>query len=397
MLQAGYGIFFARFQGGTIDNLFTTGNGKVQTSVSLSNTQAPQLAAGPVFPNRLAAIPTGGSVSAASIQMLAPDLKTPYSEQGNIAIQRQLMTDTALTVSYIWSRGVQLYGVRDLNMPTATTNYTYTINDASGSAVGSYTTPVLIGSRPDTRYGTVAYAENGVNSYYNGLAIELNKRFSHGFQAFAAYTWSHEIDDGQSYGESTNNLWLNGATYWLNNGDYKGDKGSGTLDQRHRFTLSWVWAPTFTTRSGAFFKYVVNNWQLSSITTMASGHPYGSTQVYLNDKPVTGMFGYSMNGTGFSYRVPWLPVNNYVLPPSYRSDARLSKVLPFGERYKLYLNFEMFNIANTWSATGFTNSRMYNETKGVLNPAALYIPSADYGSPDGTQARRMQISARFTF
>ena len=33
VLQAGYGMFYARFQGGTIDNLFTTGNGVYQTVV----------------------------------------------------------------------------------------------------------------------------------------------------------------------------------------------------------------------------------------------------------------------------------------------------------------------------------------------------------------------------
>ncbi len=37
VLQAGYGMFYARFQGGTIDNLFTTGNGLYQTSVSLTD------------------------------------------------------------------------------------------------------------------------------------------------------------------------------------------------------------------------------------------------------------------------------------------------------------------------------------------------------------------------
>ena len=62
VLQAGYGMFYARFQGGTLDNLFTSGNGVYQTSVSLAATQAPQLAAGPVFPNALTSIPTGGSV-----------------------------------------------------------------------------------------------------------------------------------------------------------------------------------------------------------------------------------------------------------------------------------------------------------------------------------------------
>ena len=400
VLQAGYGMYYARFQGGTIDNLFTSGNGKVQTSVSLSRTQAAQLAAGPVFPNSLAAIPTGGSVSAASIQMVDPNLKTPYSEQGNIGIQRQLASDLSLSANYIWSRGVQLYGVRDLNMPTTTTNYTYTMDDASGNPVGTYTTPVTTGPRPDTRYGTVGYADNGVTSFYNGLAVQVTKRLSHGLQGLASYTWSHEIDDGQSYGESTNNLFLSNPNYWLINGNYKADKGSGTLDQRHRFVLSWLWAPTFTHRNGAFYKYVVNNWQLSSITTMASGHPYGSTIVYLTDTPVTGMLSnFSLSGQGLSSRVPWGTVNNYYYPAMYRSDARLSKVLPIGERCNLSLNLEVFNLANTWSATGYSSNRAYSETKGVITPTPqlLYVPNAAYASPDGTEARRMQISARFTF
>ncbi|MGA2270357.1 MAG: TonB-dependent receptor [Bryobacteraceae bacterium] len=400
VIQGGYGMFFARFQGGTIDNLFTTGNGKYQTSVSLAATQAAQLAAGPVFPNTLTAIPTGGSVSAASIQMLAPNLKTPYSEQGNIGIQRQLRSDVSMTVSYIWSRGVQLYGVRDLNLPATTTNFTYTINDPNGSQVGTYTVPVMTGKRPDTRYGTVAYAENGVNSYYNGLAVQVNKRFTHGFQANLSYTWSHEIDDGQSYGESTNNLWLSGPSYWLNNGNYKADKGSGTLDQRQRFALSWVWVPTFTHRTDVFSKYVVNGWQLSSITAMGTGYPYGSTIAYLSDTPVTGMFSnYSLNGSGLSSRVPWQQVDNYRYPSMYRSDARLSKIIPIRERARLYLNFEVFNLANTWAATGFSSNRAYSEAKGVITatPQLLYIPSAAAMPPDGTEARRMQISGRITF
>ncbi len=46
-----------------------------------------------------------------------------------------------------------------------------------------------------------------------------------------------------------------------------------------------------------------------------------------------------------------------------------------------------------------TSQEYLESTKGVLTltPTAFGIGSADGGFPDGTQARRLQISARFSF
>ncbi|HMC61500.1 MAG TPA: TonB-dependent receptor, partial [Candidatus Solibacter sp.] len=398
VLRAGYGMFTSRFLGSVIDNLFTN-NGVLQSAITLNNTNAAQLAAGPVFPNALATAPTGGSLGASSLQFLDPHLRTPYSEQGTVAIERELLKDLGLTASYIWSRGIQLYGVRDLNLPQlSSTNFTYTIADAGGNPTGSYTTPMYLGNRPDPRYGAIYQDENGVNSYYNALAVQLRKRFSHGFTTDVSYTWSHEIDDGQSNGSGA--LFFSSANNWLFNGNYKADKGSGSLDQRHRLVFSFVWAPTFTHRDGAFFKYFVNNWQLSSITSMQSGRPFNSPSVRVTDTPVPGMFSnFNLDGSGLNGRVPFLPVNSIYTPPQYHADVRLSKIVPIKERVKLYLNFEAFNISNSWAATGFTSAQAYSEAKGVLTatPQLLNIPSSDGGFPDGTQARRMQTGVRIVF
>ena len=53
---------------------------------------------------------------------------------------------------------MQLYSERDLNLPTTTTNFTYTIDDQQRQPIGTYTTPVLLSAptsngRPDTRFG----------------------------------------------------------------------------------------------------------------------------------------------------------------------------------------------------------------------------------------------------
>ena len=397
VLRAGYGMFYARFLAGLLENLYAS-NGVYTVSDSLNSTNSAQLAAGPVFPNVLAAPPTGATVAASTLQIAAPNLKTPYSQQGTFAIERQLGSDIALTASYIWSRGTQLYGITDVNAPAMSGFTTYTIADANGNPTGSFSTPVYVNPRPNTKYGAVYETTNGVDSYYNGLAVTAQKRFSHGFQALASYTWSHEIDDGQ--GAVTSAIFFSSpfSTY---NGNYRYDQGSGLLDQRHRFAFSFVWEPVITHRDGAFFKYVVNNWQLSSITSLSAGRPNGSLTIRTLDSPITGALSSSfIDGFPGNSRVPFFPVNSLYTPPHYQDDVRLSKMIPFGENHpmKLFINFEAFNISNTISFSGLT-SQAYTEKGHVLTltPAAYGVGNADGGFPDGTEARRLQFSLRFMF
>ena len=399
MIRAGFGTFFARLVGGIVEDTLI-GQGLFQTSISLSATNPTQLAAGPVFPNALASVPTGASVAASSLQFTAPNLKTPYSEQGQITVERQLARDMVLSVAGIWSHGVNLYGTTDLNAPALGPNFTYAINDANGNKVGSFTTPVYLNPRPNTKYAGVYETTNGVSSFYDALAVTFDKRFSHGFQSLASYTWSHAIDDGQ--GSSTNAVFTGSTGNWTYNGNYGYDKGSSNNDQRQRFVYSFIWSPTFTHHEGMFFKYVVNNWQLSSIMTIATGHPTGSESIRVTDTPVTGMLStFSINGFGGNGRVPFLPVNGLYTPAIYRDDLRVTKMIPLGgdnNVRKLYLIAEAFNISNSWSPTSLT-TQAYTEAKGVLTltPTAFGVGQGDGGFPDGTQARRLQIALRLTF
>ena len=255
-VRAGYGMYYARMIGGLIDNLWTT-NGIYQIADSFSATNATQLGVGPVFPNALTAAPAGASVGAATLQFAAPNLKTPYSQQANISVSRQFGGEIVLSASGIWSRGVNLYGVTDLNA-AATTNYTYTIEDASGNQTGTFTTPVYTTPRPNTKYGAILETTNGTNSYYDALAVTLEKRFAHGFQALASYTWSHEIDEAQGGGTSA--IFYSSASSYTYDGNYGFEKGSGLLDQRHRLVYSFVWSPTVSHAGNAFLKYVADGW-----------------------------------------------------------------------------------------------------------------------------------------
>src|SRR5580658_6234238 len=152
VVRAGFGMFYARLLGSLIDNLWTT-NGIYQISDSLANSSPAQLAAGPNFPNVLAAPPTSASVSASTIQFAAPNLKTPYSAQSNLTLQRQISKDMVVSVSGIASRGIHLMGTVDVNAPTPTSTYTYTVANAGGTIPSTFTVPLYAGARPNPAFG----------------------------------------------------------------------------------------------------------------------------------------------------------------------------------------------------------------------------------------------------
>ncbi len=81
----------------------------------------------------------------------------------------------------------------------------------------------------------------------------------------------------------------------------------------------------------------------------------------------------------------------------YRTDVRLSKVFPFSERFGAVLNFEVFNLTNTSTYTSITN-RGYTANGFNIAPApGLGTPTQSSGFPDGTNARRAQVSIRVDF
>lgn len=181
VIRSGYGIYYARYPGAMINSLFTTNN-LYQQSLTLQTTQASQLAVAPVFPNLLSS--PAGTPGAALIGFAAPNLRTPYSEQGDFAVQRALNSNITLTVSYLWSRAAELLTVRDLNLPVVPPHtITYNLLNAAGTPVGTFTTPVyLVSDKIDPRYSRIIEVDNGGNSYYNALAVQLQRRFAHGFQ-----------------------------------------------------------------------------------------------------------------------------------------------------------------------------------------------------------------------
>jgi len=416
VVRGGYGLFYNRYISQIIDGL-AKGNGSYQPGYTLQSTVAAQFAAGPIFPTFLAAQPSGAA-NAPTVEFDLPGFRNSYSEQAQLSVQRELNKSTSLTVSGLWSRGLHIVTGYNANLATPTQSYTYLIDNAAGQQVGSFAVPLYTRSLLiNPNYNGVYATTSNANSWYDALVVSVNHRYTSWFQGSAGYTWSHAIDDniGGAAGASGSGGVLFAAsnpTSFYNN-DYADEKGTSATDQRHKLILVGIVNPKFTHGNSWGERTFVNGWQLSFISTFASSFPINSIIGGVSSTTLPSIAGQTLFATstvnglgGFNaQRVPFQPVDNLNVGPTYRTDARISKYFPITERLKIELAFEAANVFNHVIPAGASplQEQEYTLTKSSSGQSTL-VPYPNYkqllatqANPDGTTARRAQASLRIIF
>jgi hypothetical protein len=161
------------------------------------------------------------------------------------------------------------------------------------------------------------------------------------------------------------------------------DKASSQLDQRHRLVISSTCQFALGARGGGLAKVLLNQ-RISQISTFASAQPV-TAEVLVSGVPFPGAaFNSTLNGFGGSTCVPFYPGSSLDLQPVARTDARLTRIFPIGERHQVHVNFEAFNLLNHVSDAA-VNTLAFEAGGGVLRP----LPGVGNGVasqryPDGT-------------
>ncbi len=387
VIRAGLGSYYQPFPGQLLQALYT-GNAVFQLPVTVSPTQT----GSPVFPK----IPTSPGAATAGVTDAAfaiGKFRSPLSAQGTITIERDLGKDLALSLNYLYSRGVELWTAAEQNLNAPTLTRTYTIDNAAGAAVGTYST-LLYTSKTNGDFAHVYQVENGGNSWYNAASIQLRKRMSHGLAAQASYTWSHATDDVSGTPVVAGFIPSTSIP-----GGFRNDKGNSLFNQPNRVVVTWTWQPKVADNGHWELRYVVNGWRISGSAIVASSLPE-TPIVLLSGQQFTGvtmLFPTSLNGSGGWSRVPFEQVNSLLTNRQYNVDARLTRDIPFGERIKARLMLEAFNALNTQYNTS-VNTIAYLATSGVLRPVpGVGVGNAADGSPWGDNARHLQVALQIVF
>ena len=197
-----------------------------------------------------------------------PNLRTPYVQNYNLNIQRELFRNAVFEIGYVGSHGTRLFRYRDINQP---------VNPSVSSARPFDNGPFAPSG------GTFFYVnqlETTAISNYNALQTSFSLRDRRGFTVQANYTWSHSIDnasDGQDY--------VANATQPDNSFCTKCEKANSNFDGRHRFVVAASYALPNLFES---HPRLGNGWQLNTVVTVRSGNPFHLT--LFDDYNNTGEF-----------------------------------------------------------------------------------------------------------
>jgi hypothetical protein len=258
----------------------------------------------------------------------------------------------------------------------------------------------------------------GWDSYYHSLQLQLNKRFSNGFQAQGAYTWSHSIDTSSKQirgpGESSQSA---SSKNWL---DKEGERASSNFDVTHNFTLNLTVDLPGSTLTGAAGA-ILGGWQTGGIVTLASGVPETIQLGILNCRCLSG----EQFGQGAGDNAPDLIAggdNNLVLSdgrePTKYFDVNQFEIGPEGFHGNLGRNtlrapgiatFDFSLIKNT-NLTEQTSLQFRFEAFNIFNRANFGLPNSTLFSGSGsrsgsagritstnTESRELQFALKIIF
>lgn len=191
-----------------------------------------------------------------------PNAVTPSVYNYSFGIQQNIGFNTVLDVSYVGNVGRHL--MQSVNLNTLPYGERFRPENADPTNPRVALPDNML--RPIPGYGNVSYVENSGTSNYNSLQVTANRRFAAGIQFGLAYTWSKAM--GLSAGETGGIARWNDRRVW--------NYGILGFDQTHMAVINYTWdLPKPARDANPVLRHVLGNWQLSGITTFASGTPRG--------------------------------------------------------------------------------------------------------------------------
>lgn len=309
-----------------------------------------------------------------------PGYQSPYSQQAEFGIEREIAHGLSISASYIYVHTLHLPVAIDINnakilnlplaqqlVPAGPANIPIrqwganNPNCAGANIFNCFVNPSLL--------QTDQYSSAGA-AVYNGGIFEIKKRFSNHYSIFGNYTYSKAIDEVTDFN----------SDYGPNDQTCLScERGLSTFDQRHKIVVAAVLESPW--------KGALSGFQLSPIIRYNSPHPFNL------------LAGTNVNNDRHSTtdRPPGAGRNTGNGPNYIAFDLRFSRLFKLTENATLQVIGEGFNLFNR------TNFASVNNVVGVIAPpfnlqgSSALSPSQPLGFTSAFPKRQLQIGVRLSF
>jgi outer membrane receptor protein involved in Fe transport len=387
VLRGGYGIFYGR------TTAIMIGTAHSQNGIQVQTINFPAALA-PVYPKFFDAIPSGVTLPKPTIYVFAPDFQNPRTEQASLGFERALANDFSVGLSYQYVKGSNLPRSADINIGDSS------IVPVKISTGGTVDVKQYSNVRPFSNFQRVIEFQSNGHSKYNGITLDLDKRFSDNWQARLAFTHSKAQDDRPDATIVVPGVDDGREVYDANN--IAGDYALADTDVPNRAVLSGVWnVGNYANGMSGVARAFLGGWTLSGIASWQSGQPFSRIVSITGTAGANTPNDLNNDGNRLNDRAPGFVRNSERYPNQFSLDPRITRDIGIFGQLKLQLIAEAFNITNASNVRTIRNTYMsYNIGTNTLTPAAIapINATAGYGSASASVGpRTYQFAAKILF
>ncbi|HVH88489.1 MAG TPA: TonB-dependent receptor [Terriglobales bacterium] len=268
----------------------------------------------PVDPNLLIAQPT-------SLVVLDPQARIPYTIQYGLGVERQINSQSTLSVNWIGTRGIDLFRSIDANAPP----------------------PPLYATRPDLALGQVRQMQSEGYQKSNAMEVSFRGRPTRFFTGQVQYTLS------KTYNNTSGITYFPGNSYFPEN-----DWARADTDSRHRLNLMGTFSLSHYAKLGTAFSAYSGT--PVTVTTGSDNNHDGIS----NDRPA-GLPRNTMHGPGF-----------VDLDLSLSHEFLLSRGKKEGRSFTAQLGaFNVLNHRNDVTYVGILTSPFFGRAVAARSPRQM--------------------------
>jgi hypothetical protein len=340
------------------------------------------------------------------------DAKTPKSYNYSVGVQRELGWGTVVDVTFagFQMRNAEI-GMSINSVPDGARFLDINPQNRNPQTANSPKPNEFL--RPYLGYQDITIRSHFGTGSYNSMQVQLNRRYTRGFQLGVAYTLGKTITDGTSGNPPGFNTLRPGKAW---------NEGPSTSTQLHNLVVNYTWDVPDGSRlwNSLLTRGLLDGWQVSGDTAVVSGDWSGANSSTTTDNfdftggdggtraritgdvtcssncdPTPGGTGSYLNAAAFSRLtgrgdIGNAPVTLFRLPPIVNTNLSAFKNFQIGGGRRIQFRWEMYNVFNqvNWSAIN---------TTAQFNPAGEQV-NANFGKATAARDPRiMQGAIRFTF